>query len=473
MAYTPDAPFPKTPGNPIMAKDWNDAVVEVQRLETAKVNRAGPDALAGPLTIAGALAVGSNVAAAARLHVVDTVNPAVTRIQTTAANGSARLELWSDPRGSATEWRPGYIESFDNPPGGTYTGGLRFFTNGTGAAARQGFSEQLRLVNGVAGFGVTDPAYRVDVGGQLRVRQGTTPQAGIFLHQATPNANRAFIGMLNDGAVGLQGLSGGGWGLQMDTTTGNVGIKTGSTATNALTVQGNAQVNGDVYNTGNMAVGHNAPGYRLDVNGRSRFRDGAGTAGFWLFNSGSAAPQDRAFIGLASENSVGFWGSVGSNWGLQMNTSTLDVSALGRVWSNNVHFEVVGSGWTWTNSTAYVLIANMSATFTLNAFRPVWFYFHLPGVQQATTIPSGANVGGDGSHSGAYFRLTLDGGEICYQRQEWHNNGWELRDITLTRLIGVGAGTHTVRAEWQIGSGSCPVTGCWYNEQRSLIVVEF
>src|SRR3954468_20783080 len=150
MAFTPDLPFPKTPGNPIMSKDWNDAIGEVQRLDTAKVNRSGADALAGPLTINNALAVGTNTAAQAgtRLHVVDGANPTIARLQTTATNGAARLELWSDPRGSGTEWRPGYVESFDSAPG-SYTGGLRFFTNGSGFAARQGFSEQLRLVNGV------------------------------------------------------------------------------------------------------------------------------------------------------------------------------------------------------------------------------------------------------------------------------------------------------------------------------------
>ncbi len=36
MPLVPDAPFPKTPGNPIMAKDWNDAVSEVIRLDNAK-----------------------------------------------------------------------------------------------------------------------------------------------------------------------------------------------------------------------------------------------------------------------------------------------------------------------------------------------------------------------------------------------------------------------------------------------------
>jgi hypothetical protein len=36
----PDPPFPKTQGDNIRSKDWNDVVKEVQRLDTAKLNAA-------------------------------------------------------------------------------------------------------------------------------------------------------------------------------------------------------------------------------------------------------------------------------------------------------------------------------------------------------------------------------------------------------------------------------------------------
>jgi Chaperone of endosialidase len=51
MPITPDPPFPKSAGNPIRSKDWNDAVTELQRLDGAKANRAG-DTFTGPLAIA-------------------------------------------------------------------------------------------------------------------------------------------------------------------------------------------------------------------------------------------------------------------------------------------------------------------------------------------------------------------------------------------------------------------------------------
>src|SRR5262245_45532758 len=114
MPITPDQPFPKKTGDAIRSKDWNDLVDETKRLDNAKVNKAG-DGMTGPLTIsaalnASALGVGTT-SPAARLHVVDGASPTALRIQSTASNGTARVELWSDPQGSGTEWRPGYIEA--------------------------------------------------------------------------------------------------------------------------------------------------------------------------------------------------------------------------------------------------------------------------------------------------------------------------------------------------------------------------
>ena len=58
MPLTPDPPFPKARGDTIRSKDGNDAITEVQRLDTAKVNKTG-DAITGSLTIAGHAGVGT------------------------------------------------------------------------------------------------------------------------------------------------------------------------------------------------------------------------------------------------------------------------------------------------------------------------------------------------------------------------------------------------------------------------------
>ena len=68
----------------------------------------------------------------------------------------------------------------------------------------------------------------LDVPRRMRVRQGGTSSAGIWFHQDQPQADRAFVGMADDSSVGFWGNTGAGWGLRMDTSSGNVGIGTAS-----------------------------------------------------------------------------------------------------------------------------------------------------------------------------------------------------------------------------------------------------
>ena len=77
--------------------------------------------------------------------------------------------------------------------------------------------------NGNVGLGVA-PGFRLDVADRMRIRQGPSGSAGLWLFQTTPNADRAFVGMVNDTAVGFWGNNGAGWGLFMDTSNGNVTI---------------------------------------------------------------------------------------------------------------------------------------------------------------------------------------------------------------------------------------------------------
>src|SRR5215210_2028169 len=57
MPLTPDLPYPKKQGDNIRSKDWNDAVEEIKRLDTAKLTLATGGALAGALSINTPVAV--------------------------------------------------------------------------------------------------------------------------------------------------------------------------------------------------------------------------------------------------------------------------------------------------------------------------------------------------------------------------------------------------------------------------------
>jgi hypothetical protein len=203
---------------------------------------------------------------------------------------------------------------------------------------------------------------------------------------------------------------------------------------------------------GVVGVGVQDPGHRLDVGGRVRIRDGGGTAGLWLYSSSAPATNDRAFIGLSSDTSVGLWGSTGAGWGLLMDTTTGNVSIPGRVWAGNVHVEARTSGQVSTNSGDWLQIANMAVTFTMETSRPVWFNFHLPGVR-VTGTTGNWTVG---------FRLTLGATVLCSNITYMNNTSgaMDAQSIVLTRLATVAAGTHTVRAEWFVGSTSITVVGC-------------
>jgi hypothetical protein len=61
----------------------------------------------------------------------------------------------------------------------------------------------------------------------------------------------------------------------------------------------------------------------FQTNGRLQIRTGTQTAGLWLFNA--ANTSNTAFIGLSSDNQVGFYGATGAAWGLSMNTTTGNV----------------------------------------------------------------------------------------------------------------------------------------------------
>jgi hypothetical protein len=78
-----------------------------------------------------------------------------------------------------------------------------------------------------------------------------------------------------------------------------------------------------------ISIDLRAEGGALDVPRRMRVRQGGtGSAGIWFYQDQPQA--DRAFVGMADDNNVGFWGNTGAGWGLRMDTSSGDVS-IGRL----------------------------------------------------------------------------------------------------------------------------------------------
>ena len=253
MPFTPDVPFPKSAGDPIRSKDWNDLVTEARRLDTAKVERAG-DAITGPLSIAGALAVGKAAAAAGTkldvlggdLRIND--NNLVLRGGADSNHGLGWFGLGKLFAGA----------NVDGPVLYGFSGGALGTTNGGQKAALNWD------LSGRVGIGVPAPGFKVDIGDRIRLRQGSSGDAGLWLYQNTPAEDRAFVGMSGDNAVGLWGNKGAGWGMLMDVSVGTVGIRGGPISAYGLYINP-AAVGANPALAYGMVIGGGATGYGLYV----------------------------------------------------------------------------------------------------------------------------------------------------------------------------------------------------------------
>ena len=80
---------------------------------------------------------------------------------------------------------------------------------------------------------------------------------------------------------------------------------------------------GNSYNFNERARTINSGEVAFQTNGRLQIRTGTQSAGLWLSNASNST--NMSFIGLASDNQVGFYGNTGAQWGLTMNTTTGNV----------------------------------------------------------------------------------------------------------------------------------------------------
>lgn len=158
------------------------------------------------------------------------------------------------------------------------------------------------------------------------------------------------------------------------------------------------------YYAGNVGIGVTHAHYKLDVGARMRLRSESAdyTAGVWLNNPANTATI--AFMGIANNNTVGFFGS-GIGWSLVMNTNngnvgigtlnpTYKLSVNGNIRSKEV---VVETGWA-----DYVF----NDDYKLRPLKEVEDYIsehkHLPN------IPSAKEIEANGLHLGDVQRRMME-----------------------------------------------------------------
>jgi hypothetical protein len=91
-------------------------------------------------------------------------------------------------------------------------------------------TEKVRIMSGGnVGIGVSSPSFVLDVADRIQLRSGPSGStAGVWFQNSTNSGLIGFFGTRDDNTVGLYGVGLNDWGLNMNRTSGNVGIGTAS-----------------------------------------------------------------------------------------------------------------------------------------------------------------------------------------------------------------------------------------------------
>ena len=315
MPLTPDLPFPKTQGDGIRSKDWNDAINEIIRLDNAKVNKAG-DAMTGPLSVGGHLSVGTGT---------PENGEGWNKVLDVLGTGHAKLSV----RTAAIDARVlSHDTGFFGAPAGMIVGtkSAHPLSLATGGVSR------LTVANtGNVGIGTATPgAFKLNIagtGGQnalhvasdfaLRgndklnlIRFGNDGDYQI-LHKASGTLGRNTLAMHvhADDAFGVYSSS---WNplLEVEGGTGDVYIK-GNAGIGLTSPKGKLDVNGDIYRAGLLVISGEAGGWlRINQNNdfpkgthfarRANFAAGITTGNWWDVEPGAGNLFVQGNVGIGT-----------------------------------------------------------------------------------------------------------------------------------------------------------------------------
>jgi hypothetical protein len=309
------------------------------------------------------------------------------------------------------------------------------------------------LNGGYVGIGTTTPQAALDLGGTAP----GNPQA-IFARGPLDNSFQLYAANGSGNSPGnVQATFGLRYAGQGDAATLSFIRGNGARdATIAFNTQAAERMRIDA--NGNVGIGLTAPAAKLDVTDRIRLREGpSGTAGLSLYQK--TPMEDRAFIGMSDDNHVGLWGGKGAGWALTMDVASGNVQFTGRATDRKIRMVALNTNKVSTTSTTWQNLPDLNLSINAGITATFQIVALINGVQAT-----------DSNALGAYFRLVVDNQAQDVTRHEFNHSGWELRGITLSRMIPLNPGPHSIRVEWMTTGGT--LTCCWYGDTRQLQVIE-
>lgn len=205
-----------------------------------------------------------------------------------------------------------------------------------------------------------------------------------------------------------------------------------------------------IHSNGFLGLGTNNPGFLLDVKGRLRTQssDGSTTAGMWFTNL--ANTQNRAFIGMNTDNYIGLYSQYGSGWGFLMNVTNGNVGINASAPSQKL--EVSGNAlvngadkrFYIANTNRYVGMASSSDLGLINK-ESTWLriasgngialFSNQAGAETATTgfkmfiDANGVGIGGGQAYSS--YKLVVYGDALTTSAQ-WYTSDVQYKDDITT-----------------------------------------
>lgn len=92
--------------------------------------------------------------------------------------------------------------------------------------------------------------------------------------------------------------------------------------TDSIRIAGAGLFQSNLVVNGNLGINTPNPTYKLDVNGRMRLRHNGESSGIYFNKSNNT---EEGFVGMQSDNKIGFYGSGGGDWNFVMNTTNGNV----------------------------------------------------------------------------------------------------------------------------------------------------